>query len=57
MNQPEVANRPRRGAALFRWIIEQRKTEKKTPLTAEQQAALDELRNRNAQRGTPVVEL
>lgn len=57
MNQPETATRPRRGAALFRWIIERRKTEEKLPLTPEQQAALNELRKRNAQRGTPVAEL
>lgn len=50
-------NRPRGGAALFRWILEQRKLEESKPreLTESQKAAIVELKRRNAERGTTVI--
>lgn len=49
--------RPKGGAALFRWILEQRKLEESRPreLTEGQKAAIAELKKRNAERGTTVI--
>jgi hypothetical protein len=57
MRKNKQEERPRRGVALFRWVIEQRKNRSEIIRTPEQQAALEELRQRNQQRGTPIVEL
>lgn len=50
-------NRPKGGAALFRWILEQRKLEESQPreLTESQKGAIAELKKRNAERGTTVI--
>ncbi|GAB3687691.1 hypothetical protein GCM10027592_01570 [Spirosoma flavus] len=52
-----LSNRPKGGAALFRWILEQRKLEETKPhlLTESQKAAIAELKKRNAERGTTIV--
>ncbi|SOD88070.1 hypothetical protein [Spirosoma fluviale] len=48
---------PKGGAALFRWILEQRKLEGSKPreLTEGQKAAIAKLKKRNAERGTTVI--
>ena len=48
---------PKGGAALFRWILEQRKLEAAPPreLTESQKEAIAELKKRNAERGTTVI--
>ncbi|QMW02031.1 hypothetical protein [Spirosoma foliorum] len=50
-------SRPKGGAALFQWILEQRKLEENQPreLTESQKAAIAELKKRNAERGTSVI--
>jgi hypothetical protein len=52
----KILSHPRRGTALFRWILEQRKDEQK-PLDENQKEALAKLREQNARRGTPVIKL
>jgi hypothetical protein len=56
-SQHDPKNRPQQGAALFRWILEQRKIEEKNPieLTDSQKKAIAELKRENAERGTPVI--
>ncbi|WP_460914345.1 hypothetical protein [Spirosoma areae] len=53
----DTNDRPKGGAALFRWILEQRKQEESKPreLTESQKAAIAELKKRNAERGTTVT--
>ncbi|MBN8823121.1 MULTISPECIES: hypothetical protein [unclassified Spirosoma] len=53
----DPTSRPKGGAALFRWILEQRKLEESKPheLTESQKAAIAELKKRNAERGTTVI--
>lgn len=53
----DPTNRPKGGAALFRWILEQRKLAESNPreLTESQKAAIAELKKRNAERGTTVI--
>jgi hypothetical protein len=55
--QHDPNNRPQQGAALFRWILEQRKLEEKNPveLTESQKKTIAELKRENAERGTPIV--
>ncbi len=58
--QHDPNNRPQQGAALFRWILEQRKLEEANPSQEEldrREIAIRELRKRNAERGTPIVRL
>jgi hypothetical protein len=53
-------NRPKQGAALFRWILEQRKYEEANPDPAQaalREAAIKKLKERNEQRGTPIIQL
>lgn len=56
--QHDPNNRPKQGAALFRWILEQRKWEEANPspeTIALQEAAFKRLRERNAKRGTTII--
>ncbi len=55
--QHDPNNRPKQGAALFRWILEQRKLEESKPfeLTESQKKMIEELKRENAERGTPII--
>ncbi len=58
--QHDPNNRPKQGAALFRWILEQRKWEEanRTPeYKARIAEEIEKLIQENAERGTPVVRL
>ena len=58
--QHDPNNRPAKGAALFRWILDQRKWEEanRTPeYKARIAEELEKLIQENAERGTPVVML
>lgn len=57
--QHDPNNRPKQGAALFRWILEQRKLEEGKQVSENEKVteAIKRLDKRNAERGTPVVRL
>lgn len=57
-NKFDPNNRPERGAALFRWMLEKNKWEAENPNLEEvslRDAAIKKLRDENAKRGTAIV--
>jgi hypothetical protein len=54
---PKPIQLPKQGAALFRWILEERKLDDKqvVELTESQQRTIEALRKENAERGTTIV--